>query len=415
MPGTPLDTAAYASAISTLPISVADILEGVGDLEAAVASFDNLPGGNTHFVVVSETSGKRAWDVSEGWPRTVAIWGGRLVLGGNTRQPNRIWFSQAGDYRNFYQDLSSGEVVSDSPFFRDIGDISEIRAIHPITTGLGVFTRDNTWELPNQIADATQQSTVSDRSIGAIGASHTPPASSSQVTMFCGRNNEALFALGPSPDFGGSVVENITQQTNPNITESVDSMTIGYPRGYGSSNFWAGVRRDGRMVVLNLDKVGFMEWSMSSDYAFSNVIEAGDDLYALVYNRSRNNLGLFIFERPPVSGDTWTDTILDDTVGQLDIPYGSTIKSLGIAAPYPTTSAHLRVELDRVSSNLNVVIGEDTHELVGPDIANKSIVKVPAITVSDDEYYQWEITSENSKYYFKVNAVSLTYSTGTRD
>ena len=333
-PGDFIDTTNYRSKIALLSASVADLILLINAIEGTVATLLSLPGGNHHLLSVSETSGLPSWSGAEGWPSTVAVWAGRLVFGATTKQPNRIWFSQANDARIFFK--SGVDVAPDDPFERDLGDYSGIRDMQPTPLGLVSFSRDNVWQLPAAAADATAQATTPDLQIGRAGAADIAAAAAGQSTIYSGRNLEALFEIVPTQDHGGLAVQNITQATNPTAARGVVASAIGYPRGYNASRVWIGALADGRMSVLNLDTLGWSFWTLGGDWRFVWAVEAGDDLFAVIERDGERTLAMFT--RPPLESDEW----LDDDAGVFDCR----IESLGISPPYSVIAGDLQLEID---------------------------------------------------------------------
>lgn len=80
-----LDTGVFQiTAYTSATVVTANIIETLGSASATVTWYES------------------AWNGFRGYPRTIAVYNQRLVMGGNTSFPDTIWFSKVGNYLEFY-------------------------------------------------------------------------------------------------------------------------------------------------------------------------------------------------------------------------------------------------------------------------------------------------------------------------
>lgn len=130
------------------PRIVARGLDGAAVAAVSTVSRRGLP-------VVSATGPATVLGALTGWPRTGAIWQGRLILGGFRSAPQTILCSRAGNV--FDLQVTGSPLTADLGFLRTL-DTDAVEAIEDIFVGrhLQVFTEQGNWWSDNRVLDATQ-------------------------------------------------------------------------------------------------------------------------------------------------------------------------------------------------------------------------------------------------------------------
>jgi hypothetical protein len=158
-----------------------------------------------------------AWSDYRGWPRTITLFEGRLIYGGNTAQPDTVWASRLSAYTTMMaeklpQDLGSDStgfgyygVVTDSDAFTFTLASSEINAIQWMasTSTLCIGTLGGEY-----IANAGQNSVLSARNPSFVpqtnmGGSYVKAQRVGNSILFVSRDGKRLIEFAYDP-YGGA-------------------------------------------------------------------------------------------------------------------------------------------------------------------------------------------------------------------
>lgn len=133
-----------------------------------------------------------AFSDEKGWPKTVAFYQDRLVFGGTTSQPNRLWFSKIGNYSDF--DL--GEALDDEGI--EFGIVSDnVNAIIALYAGrhLEVFTSGGEWIVAGIPLTPASIQLLRQTKIGSIYSHYVPPRDIDGMTVFAGFSGHDMYGF----------------------------------------------------------------------------------------------------------------------------------------------------------------------------------------------------------------------------
>ena len=140
-----------------------------------------------------------AWSAVNGYPKCAAFFQDRLVFGGSTRYPQRVWMSRSGDYENFSVDKESGTVTDDSAITADLLSLEAYEIKHMVPgSDLLIFTEGNAWSISG--AETVKPTNITPRQQESYGAADVPPMHIGARTVYVQRRGSTVRDTGYSYD-----------------------------------------------------------------------------------------------------------------------------------------------------------------------------------------------------------------------
>ena len=239
------------------------------------------------------TFGEAAFDDARGWPGAIAFYQNRLVLGGNDRHPNRIWFSKTSQHDNF--SLGTGlddeaiefDMLSDSA--NEICDIFAGRHLQ-------IFTTDGEWMAGGTLTPTS----ISLREQTRIGSKLSPAAAPKLVegsTIFVGKSGCELREFYYGETEGGYASADLAS-LSPHLLSSPKEIEY----SARERTIYA-LNDDGSIAALVLNKaLGVCAWSKyTTDGEFESVAALGGRVFAAVKRGEEHFLEYF-------DDDAWADS-----------------------------------------------------------------------------------------------------------
>lgn len=143
-----------------------------------------------------------AWGTRKGYPGAAAFYQDRLVLAGTTRQPQTVWMSRVGDYKNFSvsDPLRDDDAITLTLAADDMDGIHSILAL----SDLLVFTPSSEWK----ISGAGENGAISPKAVVAhqqtnVGSRSIQPMAVNGRAVFAQTHGTEVHALGYSLEADG--------------------------------------------------------------------------------------------------------------------------------------------------------------------------------------------------------------------
>ncbi len=237
-----------------------------------------------------------AWSSIEGYPGTVGYYQQRMVFGATKQQPQTLWMSKVGDFKNFGK---STPLVDDDAITRSLvsRQVNEIRHILPLDSLL-VLTSGGEWLLSGP-DDVLTPSTMSTKQQGYGGCSHLAPIVSGISAVYLQDDNATIQDLAYSLQADGFDGEELSTLAN-HLFAGREIVDLAYARR-PNTVIWM-VRDDGALVGLTYMKtqqvVGW-HWH-DTDGAFESVCairEGNEDAVYAIVRRTVNGAAVRYVER----------------------------------------------------------------------------------------------------------------------
>ena len=281
------NVADYDTALDALFAVSSVIDDRAADVVTVVGEWAAAPSGNYHTGFVYEISNESPWSVDEGYPSAVALFNQSLVIAGTDKAPNRLWYSRAGNARDFAPPLTS-EIAVDSPHIRDIPGHARILDMRLSYSGLVVATEDAIYVEPPTALDAITPSAPA-ALMAEEGVFNGRIASEGNRYFFLSDNGKELHDIRYSPDFGGQSARNISALSNPDIFKDdigalkPSALSAGRPSSLQGNRavFHA---RNGKVIPLFWHETGGYGWADEwaiTGHNIESVVIAGNDLWAV--------------------------------------------------------------------------------------------------------------------------------------
>ena len=210
--------------------------------------------GDVHSTAATSLWREGAWSKVRGYPRAVAMHDQRLIFGGTASDPQKLWGSTVGDFRNF-----EDSVYEDSAWIFQVAaqESNPILWIASQSGGLIAGTRGDEWLLEGGERGITPSSIRASRK-SAYGSSPVQPILAGSATLFVQRG--AMTLLEYIYDF------NSANYIAPDLTQLVEHMTRGGIRGMAyARNPWSSiyvVTNDGHLRVCTYSRAeSIVAWS----------------------------------------------------------------------------------------------------------------------------------------------------------
>lgn len=146
--------------------------------------------------------GLGAWGTEQSYPGAVAFYQDRLVLAGTEKQPQTVWMSRVGDYKNFSvsDPLRDDDAITLTLSANDMDGIHSILAL----SDLLVFTPSGEWK----ISGAGENGAISPKAVVAhqqstVGSKGIQPLAVNGRAVFAQTHGTEVHALGYSLETDG--------------------------------------------------------------------------------------------------------------------------------------------------------------------------------------------------------------------
>ena len=229
-----------------------------------------------------------AWRTTLGYPRTVQFYQDRLCFGGTTASPNRLWFSETGDYNSFRvttpqkdDNAINAQMVSRS--------VNAIRGLVSLRDLL-VLTAGSEWKVSPTSSGAF---TYKDRTIevqGYTGSSKREPLTASNSVLFVQEKGDGVFTISYSLEEDGYANRDLTVFA-AHLFEDKNIVSWCYQQKPWSL-IWA-VMNDGTINILTyMREHDVWAWShRDTDGRYESVCSIPGDGVDDVYFSVRRNIG----------------------------------------------------------------------------------------------------------------------------
>lgn len=149
-----------------------------------------------------------AWRPRLGYPRTVQFYQDRLCFGGSAASPNRLWFSETGDYNSFRvttpqkdDNAINAQMVSRS--------VNAIRGLVSLRDLL-VLTAGSEWKVSPTSSGAFSYKDKTIEVQGYTGSSKLEPLTASNSVLFVQEKGDGVFTLSYSLEEDGYANRDLT-------------------------------------------------------------------------------------------------------------------------------------------------------------------------------------------------------------
>lgn len=266
-------------------------------LSATATVISRIPSNAVGGANASYKYGRYAWNSVNGYPGTVVYYQQRLIFAASTAQPQTVWCSRSGDYKDFGK---NNPITDDDRIIYTYAgrQVNEIR--HLIDVGsLVALTSGGQFQITGDQNKVLTPSSFSFSSQGADGASSTPPITVSNIALFIQDKGSVVRDLAYSFDVDGYQGSDLTVLANHLFQgyQLVDwSFTV-----VPYSSAWA-IRNDGMLLCLTYlrDQQVFAWAPQPSDGKFEStcsISEGTEDGVYFSVQRSINGVTKRYIER----------------------------------------------------------------------------------------------------------------------
>jgi hypothetical protein len=160
-----------------------------------------------------------AYSLAAGWPAIAAFHQNRLVLGGGTTLPNRIFLSKTDDLFNF--DPGSG-LDDEAIDFELLSD--QVNAVRGLLSGrdLQVFTSGGEWRVTGDPLTPSSVQVKRQTRMGSRSDRYTAPKVVDGGTLFVGRTGDRLHEFSYSEVDGAYLSDDLTLLAKHLVTDVVE-------------------------------------------------------------------------------------------------------------------------------------------------------------------------------------------------
>jgi len=264
---------------------------------------------------IPQYNGGNVWSSSNGWPKSVTFFGGRMWLGGSKKRPQSLWGSVTNDFYNF----NLGTSLDDESIYVTL-DTDQVNAITGIFAGrhLQIFTTGGEFYMPDAII-TPEKSSVKRQSL--FGSSSVRPKSLDGSTLFLDRTGKSIreFIYTYTED---AYTSTSTSLLASHLLSSPVDMDVSRGTSKDDANYLYLVNDNGTMAVFNMlrnqEVSGWTQWVTSGDIEAVCVVV--DDVY-FVTKRTINGSVVRFLEMVDV--DSYTDA------NERSTPGSATVTGLG--------------------------------------------------------------------------------------
>lgn len=273
------------------------------------------------------------WSATRGWPRTVAFYENRLIIGGSFSLPQSLFGSVIGDFFNF--ELGTG--LDDEGIFITVNtnQVNEIRSVYP-GRHLQVFTSGGEFYSPDRPLTPAMALPQQSRFGSAEGIK---PVEVDGATIFLTRQRKTLreyLFLWAEEAYNATSLSVLASH----LLKSVRDVAAQTSTDDEDDSYVFAVNEDGTAAVLNTlraqDIAAWTEFVTRSGDAIRSVAVVGDEIYVLA-QRARN--GQLVYQLEKLTFETRLDASVKVTTGLgiqvsgFDALAGETVQVLVDGAP----------------------------------------------------------------------------------
>lgn len=153
-----------------------------------------------------------AWNSHSGYPGTVAYYQQRLIFAGSNSQPQTVWTSRSGDYKDFgtANPVQDDDAITYTYAGRQLNQIRHLLDVGALV----VLTSSGEYKVTGNQQGVLTPSAFQFSSQGQNGASHVQPISVSNVALFIQQKGSAVRDLAYSFDVDGFQGNDLTVLAN---------------------------------------------------------------------------------------------------------------------------------------------------------------------------------------------------------
>ena len=245
-------------------------------------------------VIAGDTRLEDAWSSLRGWPKTIAFYENRLVLGGTDSRKQTIWFSKSGDFFNF--DTSQTE--------DDFGIVVTIssRTLNTITDiypgrDLQIFTAGTEFAMIVKPVTPATISIVPQTSHGSTGIEALDVDGS---TMFIDRYGKSLLTYVYSFNENAYIAQDTSVLSSHLINQPVSTALLSGTRS-DDANWVFILNSSGPSAVLNTlrsqEISAFTRWRCANNCSYEQAETVADNLFVLVDYDGNKTIEQWSFDR----------------------------------------------------------------------------------------------------------------------
>lgn len=222
------------------------------------------------------------WNSVDGYPRAVGLYQQRLIAGGTTNYPNKLWGTVTGEYFNFSEGTDDADALSfglSSDQLDAIEHLPAMKAILPLTQGAE-------WSIWGGVEKPLTPTNISASSETPYGCSVVRPVRVGNEVIFVDVSGKVFRAMGYRVNEDGYNSPDISVLSEHIAGDGITDMA--YQRS-PDKVLWS-VRADGRLISCSIDRdqdaIGFASHETQGTVESVAVIPASDgkaeQLWALV-------------------------------------------------------------------------------------------------------------------------------------
>lgn len=309
-----------------------------------------------------------------GWPRCVALYQSRLVLGGTDRQPSTVWFSKTGEYTNFKLGVNDNDGMT-----WDLGgtEYDQLLWLAPYRTLIAHCT-NNEFSFYGRNDGALTPTGTRLSPLSAFGASTVKPVKIDNEDIFVDASGQRIRSVS-SLSYDGSEISGDELSILGRDLIAADVVRMAYMQAPYQQLF--ALTDDGQLAVLTFDRgqqvFGWHRYDVGG--LVVDVVAASKTSLWLIVARTINGVTSHYLERlnsaatldcskayTGASSATWTASHLPNTDvqawsdgsymgdfttdGSGQITLGRAVTSVTIGLSYESSATMLPIELSTSSA-----------------------------------------------------------------
>lgn len=363
-----------------------------------------------------ETGWSNIWNSTNGYPRAVTFYKGRLLFGGIKGAPETIVASVVGDFYNF----SEGTLGDANGFYFSI-DADKANVIYHFLShdNLEIFCSESEWIVKSSDDfTPTGKTKFSKQSTQGIKPEIRPEEIEDGGTIYVQRGGQNLKEFVFSDELLSYKNDTVSVFSSHLVNVPVDG-SIRHNTSTDESSLYMLINSDGNLVIVTLLKTqnitGFTE--NSTDGNFKNVIGLSDDIYCIV-ERTINGVTKRYFEE--LTYDRFTDSAVYMTLGdsRLDTknyatasitpsaPNGGTAANVndGDTTTYLTTTTNISTTDDYVAFSFDLGSNQ-----------NVDYIWLRNVSLTSGSTTEFQVEYSTDNFSSDINAASKTLSLSTTE
>ncbi len=246
-----------------------------------------------------------AWSKTNGYPIATTFFQDRLILGGSTVKPSRVWMSKSGDYANFGIDKESGTVTDDSAITADLINLKSYQIKHmDAGNDLIILTEGNEWTISG--SDTVTPSSITPRNQQNYGSNDTIPIRVGNRIVYVQRRGSIIRDMGYNYDTDSYIGMDLTLLAKHLIRNheiKYSSFTV------EPDSVIYFIRDDGVLICLTYvaDQKVYGWWHVATDGEFeavTSVSSGNNDVIYTIVKREINGKTKHYIERFALENDS---------------------------------------------------------------------------------------------------------------